>query len=396
MKRALALAGGGPRGSYEIGAWKALRELGYTFDIVTGTSIGAINGVLIVQDDIETAHRLWEQVTADKVMVHGLSLNFDMSYYIENRDSILPFFKRAILNKGVDITPLKEMFDHYINEDKFFRSPIDFGLMTARFPSLTPVSVRKSDVAPGYLPKWVLASASCFPAFPLCEVDGAYYIDGGYVNHLPVDLAFKMGAEEVVAIELRACAAQHAFFGNPLVTFVEPSRPLGSYLSFDTPIIANNLLLGYNDVMRSLGGYFGSAFTFAPSPSWERREQEIARTLSDLLRVELDSKTRLLGSATPFADRMLKQGAAAGKSPCYFFQSAVETYMAMFDYDPYPAYDVDAVMDDLVDRVRHSGDERIARVAKVNRVLERGEVEPWMYTEPPEILLLAVLLMTVS
>jgi NTE family protein len=395
MKRALALAGGGPRGSYQIGAWKALRELGYTFDIVTGTSIGAINGALIVQDDMETAHRLWEQVTADKVMMYGLSLNFDVSYYIDNRDSILPFFKRTILNKGADITPLKNMFDLYLNEDKFFRSPIDYGLMTARFPSIVPVAVRKSDVAPGYLPKWILASASCFPAFPLCEVDGAYYIDGGYVDHLPVDLAFKMGAEEVVAVELRNCATQHSFFGNPLVTFVEPSRPLGSYLNFDTPVIANNLQLGYNDVMRRFGGYLGSNYTFAPSSSWNRHEKEISKVMSDLVRLELDSKTRLLGSSTPFTDRLLKQG-GTGKSPLSFFLSAVETYMAMFDYDPYPAYDVDSVIDELVERVRHSDDERIGRVARVNREIERGEVEPWMYTEPPEILLLAVLLMTVS
>ncbi len=396
MKRALSLAGGGPRGSYQIGAWKALRELGYTFDIVTGTSIGAINGALIVQDDMETAHRLWEQVTADKIMMHGLSLNFDVSYYIENRDSILPFFKRTILNKGIDITPLKNMFDLYLDEDKFFRSPIDYGLMTARFPTLAPVAVRKSDIAPGYLPKWVLASASCFPAFPLCEVDGGYYIDGGYVDHLPVDLAFKMGAQEVVAIELRNCAAQHDFFGNPLVTFIEPSRPLGSYLNFDTAAIANNLQLGYNDVMRRLGGYSGQNFAIKPSSSQKQHEAEILKIMSDIIRYELDCKTRMLGSTTPFTDRLLRQGGGAGKSPYDFFLLAVETYMAMFDYDPYPAYDVDDVIDELVDRVRHSGDERIGRIAHANRVLERGEVEPWMYSEPPEILLCAVLLMTVA
>ncbi|MPM44197.1 hypothetical protein SDC9_90875 [bioreactor metagenome] len=117
--------------------------------------------------------------------------------------------------------------------------------------------------------------------------------------------------------------------------------------------------------------------------------------MSDLVRLELDSKTRLLGSSTPFTDRLLKQG-GTGKSPFNFFLSTVETYMSMFNYDPYPAYNVDTVIDELVERVRHSGDERIGRIARVNRVIEQGEMEPWMYTEPPEILLLAVLLMTVS
>ena len=44
MKTALVLGGGGSRGAYEIGVWKALNELNIHADIVTGTSIGALNG----------------------------------------------------------------------------------------------------------------------------------------------------------------------------------------------------------------------------------------------------------------------------------------------------------------------------------------------------------------
>ena len=35
MKRAIALCGGGTKGAYELGAWKALRELGISYQIVT-------------------------------------------------------------------------------------------------------------------------------------------------------------------------------------------------------------------------------------------------------------------------------------------------------------------------------------------------------------------------
>lgn len=37
------------RGAYEIGVWQALREMGIPIDLVTGTSVGAINGALIAQ-----------------------------------------------------------------------------------------------------------------------------------------------------------------------------------------------------------------------------------------------------------------------------------------------------------------------------------------------------------
>ena len=49
MKRALVFGGGGSKGAYELGVWKALDELGLSFDIVTGTSIGAMIGAMYVQ-----------------------------------------------------------------------------------------------------------------------------------------------------------------------------------------------------------------------------------------------------------------------------------------------------------------------------------------------------------
>ena len=51
MKRAVVLSGGGAKGAYEIGVWKALRRLSINYDIVCGTSVGALNGVLMVQKD---------------------------------------------------------------------------------------------------------------------------------------------------------------------------------------------------------------------------------------------------------------------------------------------------------------------------------------------------------
>ena len=49
----LALEGGGAKGAYQIGAWKALREAGIRFSAVSGTSVGALNGAMIVMDDLE-------------------------------------------------------------------------------------------------------------------------------------------------------------------------------------------------------------------------------------------------------------------------------------------------------------------------------------------------------
>ena len=69
MKKALVLGGGGSKGAYEIGVWKALDELDQHFDIVCGTSIGAMIGVLYVQQEYDKAYELWSNLTIDDVML---------------------------------------------------------------------------------------------------------------------------------------------------------------------------------------------------------------------------------------------------------------------------------------------------------------------------------------
>lgn len=58
----LILAGGGAKGAYQIGAWKAMRELDIEFEAIAGASIGAINGAMIAQGDFDDAYELWSNV----------------------------------------------------------------------------------------------------------------------------------------------------------------------------------------------------------------------------------------------------------------------------------------------------------------------------------------------
>ena len=47
--RAIVLSGGGSKGAYQMGVWAALKKLNIHYDIVTGTSVGALNAALMVQ-----------------------------------------------------------------------------------------------------------------------------------------------------------------------------------------------------------------------------------------------------------------------------------------------------------------------------------------------------------
>ena len=64
----IVLEGGGAKGAYPIGAWKALRESGVKIKGISGTSVGALNGALMCMGDLELAEKVWSNLTYSQVM----------------------------------------------------------------------------------------------------------------------------------------------------------------------------------------------------------------------------------------------------------------------------------------------------------------------------------------
>lgn len=65
----LVLAGGGAKGAYQIGCWKALRACGLLhFGAIAGTSVGALNAVLVAQDDYDKAESIWYNMSFSRVL----------------------------------------------------------------------------------------------------------------------------------------------------------------------------------------------------------------------------------------------------------------------------------------------------------------------------------------
>lgn len=91
MKNALVLGGGGSRGAYQIGVWQGLLEMDIPIDIVTGTSVGAINGCMVAQNKFDAALSLWKEIETNKV--------FDL-----NVDETLPQ-KRKIMQTAQRFLP---------------------------------------------------------------------------------------------------------------------------------------------------------------------------------------------------------------------------------------------------------------------------------------------------
>lgn len=284
MKLAICLAGGGAKGSYEMGCYKALHELKIRPNIVTGTSIGALIGCLIASDEFEKAMELNSLMCLEQVMKNGISYDESFESLINQSNRILSFFKQYLHDKGADITPFKELIKNSCDEKKLRESDIDFGCMIVEYPSLNPLAITKSEMEEGFLHDYLLASASCFPAFPIHEFNGKSYVDGGYYDNLPVSLAFEMGADEIIMIDLNHKKIIHPeYLNRPNITAIIPTQELGNFLDFDRKHLDYNFNMGYYDTLKAFKKYDGFVYTIK-----KRRKKS-----NQFYRIILDAESHL-------------------------------------------------------------------------------------------------------
>lgn len=270
MKKALVLAGGGTRGSYQNGALHALRELGKDdWDLVCGTSIGALNAALIVQRDYEAMDQLWHNLSHDQIINGTAVLDMDLNDMINERGEIGQFVKQFLKDKGADISPLINKIKTLYRPEAFFDSPIDFGCVVAKNHAKEAVYVTK-DMMKEHGVDWLIATASAYPAFPVHMIGEEAYVDGGYADNLPIHEALSIGAQEIIAIDLQS-SPQHANYVDcPHITYIFPHIETGSFLQFDAAVIHRLEVVGYLDTMKAFGVLDGTKYTFKKTllPSW--------------------------------------------------------------------------------------------------------------------------------
>ncbi|MBE6159603.1 MAG: patatin-like phospholipase family protein [Lactobacillales bacterium] len=251
--RAIVLSGGGAKGSYEIGVWKALRKLNINYDIVTGTSVGALNGALMVQKSYLKALFLWYNIHYDDI--------FEMKKNY-TKEEINDLYKDGILNGGVDVSNLENTIKKCIRPNSFFKSKIKFGLVTVKVPSLKHVYMTKDKLTKNNLHDYLVASASCFPAFKLKKINNEHYIDGGFYDNMPINLAIEMGATEVIAVDLDAIGVKRNLKYDVPVTYITPKNKIDSFLKFEKNSARRGMRLGYNDTMKHYKKLDGDLYTF--------------------------------------------------------------------------------------------------------------------------------------
>jgi NTE family protein len=270
---ALALGGGGARGSYQIGVWQALRELGMDIGFVAGTSVGSINGLMVVSDQYEQALDIWENTRIAEIF--DIARGREASELSETEE-FFGFLREVLLHGGAESSGLLDLLRAYGNEDLIRASDIGYGLVVTEFPSLKGHTLLLEDIPQGKLFDFVVASSSCFPAAHYHEIDGVRYIDGAYTDNVPVELALKSGASKVIAVDLMSPGIVKK---NPTrgvgkreveVVWIRSAWSLGSILIFDQQQSRRNIRLGYLDAMKALGILEGKRYTFEKGAFQER------------------------------------------------------------------------------------------------------------------------------
>lgn len=263
----LVLEGGGSKGSYQIGACRALAEMGIVYGAVAGTSVGALNGAMVVQGDIDKAYKLWHDMNPFDVIkmtdeeLEGFS---ESSSRIESLNVFMRKLRKVIAERGLDTAPLVEMLEKEIDEDRIRKSEMDFGIVTVDLTSRKALEIYKEEIPNGRLVDYILASAS-FPAFRRAVIDGKVFIDGGFYNALPINLVKNKGCSDIIVLRTNSLGVKKRVdtAGLNIVT-IEPSESLGPLLDFNSGRMRLNLKLGYFDALKAIKKLRGSRYYIQP------------------------------------------------------------------------------------------------------------------------------------
>lgn len=271
-KVGIALEGGGLKGSYQIGAYYAFLTCHIKIKGIVGTSIGSFNACMIAAHQEEKLLYLWQNLEPEKL----LDIDKELVDYVNGNASRIKGLSglnktviNTIKNKGLKTDKIRALATALIDINSFYKSKIDFGLVTVRFHDLKPIYVHKSDIVSSKLVDYLIASCS-LPVFKLTPlIDNHIYIDGGFYDNCPTSMLIEAGYDTIYEIKINGIGHTRRVDRkkNKIIT-IKPSRNICKILEMNHEKITENILMGYYDTLRVLKHYDDYKFTFYQSKDW--------------------------------------------------------------------------------------------------------------------------------
>ena len=281
---AIALEGGGAKGAYEVGVWQALEEAGIKYNAVSGTSVGALNGAMMVMRDLEGAVRAWKDIRlSDVIDLEGdqeENLHKVLNGEVDLHDiqELIPQALDIIRNRGLDVAPLRAWVHEVADEKKIKASDVEFFVSTVSLTDKKSLEIKVNDLPEDEICDMLLASAY-HPSFRLEKLGGKYYADGGFVDTLPLHVLVENGYKDIIAVRIPGHGIERRFRipENVNITLISTNSDLGGVLNFDAEQSRRDMLIGYLDAKRVLYGLYGEKYYIERTMS----DREALRQLID-------------------------------------------------------------------------------------------------------------------
>lgn len=263
MKIGLVLSGGGGKGAYELGVWRALKELNIDkyIEVFSGSSIGAFNAVLFAEDNIDQAENLWKEITMEQLapvskrilIQKGIELaigwkciNFAKKYMAQSLESgiVTKDGARGVVNKYLNIKEVKR------------REKICYAACT-ELPDFKARYFKINDHEEEVGKEIIIASSSLPRIYACTEILGKKYIDGGVSDNTPIKPVYDEGCDIIIVVLLsKEASINRAFYPNSHIIEISPNNlnesTINGTLNLDQISKERRINEGYKDTKNLL------------------------------------------------------------------------------------------------------------------------------------------------
>ncbi len=271
-KYCLVLSGGGAKGVYHVGAWRALTEMGIEVEAFIGNSIGAIVAGFLAQHRVREMENIGEHLGADFIMNIPPEFldNGNIRIGKANLTAFRKFYKSVIEKKGIDVSPLRELLHKHLSEEAIRKSGNDLGVVTFNVSDFKPKYVFLNEMEEGTVLDYLMASAA-FPGLEQTVINGKSFIDGGVVDNMPYDMARFRGYRNVIIVDISGMGVNKKpnIQGSNTV-YIKNSIQMGWVFDFSKPFLHDYRKLGYLDTKKVFGRLKGDKFFFVPEARYEK------------------------------------------------------------------------------------------------------------------------------
>lgn len=263
MKIGLVLSGGGGKGAYELGVWKALKELKIDkyIEVFSGTSIGAFNAILFAQDSIEKAEALWEEVTMDKIIPISKFELFKKGIGLfigaKNMNFAKKYLNQKIYEGAVSKDGAKEIIDKYLDIEAVKENNKICYAACTQLPDFNVKYFKINDYDVNLGKEMIIASASLPLIYDATNIMGGKYIDGGIADNTPIQPVYGEGCDIIIVVLLsKEARIDRSLYPNSYIIEICPRNlnesVINGTLNLNEEAKKNRIKEGYEDTMRNI------------------------------------------------------------------------------------------------------------------------------------------------